>query len=79
MPLVNPYLVTGKLTREVLMTTYLFLAKGASVGTARVVAVSADREIVRRFIDALVREEEPEGDRPQAVGHGLQVVRDGDE
>ena len=63
------------------MTTYLFLAKGESIATARVVAVSADKGVVGRFIDALARDDEaePEVESPGASSPVLQVVRDGEE
>lgn len=63
------------------MTTYLFLAKGKSVSTARVVAVSADKGIVGRFIDALAHDDEaePDAESSEARSPILQVLRDGQE
>jgi hypothetical protein len=38
------------------MANFLVLARGTSIKTARVVAVSADRDLVRKFVGALVDE-----------------------
>ena len=40
------------------MTNFLILAKGETISTARVVAVSADRGIVDRFLSELAGEVE---------------------
>jgi hypothetical protein len=63
------------------MRTFLALYRGATVGSAELVAVSADPEVVTRFADEILRtnrlERDPvlgelEGGRRRA----LQVVRD---
>jgi hypothetical protein len=45
---------------------YLLLARGSSLETARVLAVSADQRLVDRFLRQLA--EEPEHDEPEHPG-----------
>ncbi len=47
------------------MHTYLLLARGRDLGTARVLAVSADESIVSRFLEVLADEDaddDPKGE-----------------
>lgn len=62
-------------------TTFIGLYRGRSVGDARLVAVSSDRQIVGRFFAELLGEpEEPEsgGNESRPEHPALEVVR-GDE
>lgn len=64
------------------MVSFLALYRGDSVGTAELVAVSADSEIVRRFADDLLsRDRHASGDEVvstirEAERRGLEIVRD---
>ncbi len=55
-------------------TTFLSLYRGETITTARLVAVSSDREIVNKFIRELAGDEQHD-EQPEP----LQVVRGGDE
>ncbi len=55
---------------------FLLLARGASLKTARVLAVSADQQLVSRFARELT-EEEAEHDRPEGPG-SLHLVSGGE-
>jgi hypothetical protein len=61
-----------------LQTNFLALYRGQTVSEARLVAVTADPELVGRFIDELAGEGDKE--EPGEESHGrLRLVTDGDE
>jgi hypothetical protein len=60
------------------MTNFLVLARGNSINTARVVAVSADRDLVRKFIGELAGEDDKEESKKESRSR-LRLVTDGDE
>lgn len=49
------------------MTNYILLARGASLETARVLAVCADREIVKKFIAELADEVDERDERSRVL------------
>jgi hypothetical protein len=59
---------------------YLLLARGDSLGTARVLAVSADQQLVQKFIAQLVDASDELEERSERVEREpLRVVPDGEE
>ncbi len=47
------------------MANFLMLARGTSVGTAKLVAISADQTLIERFVRELIAEDTDVDDRDE--------------